>query len=138
MKTIRPKPNDRWEQFEKAVREGWFPDNVRVILSKQWLGGELWHNMFAARACMLEYALELEAKIRDGGLASEKKAAFILAFGGAGFAGVRTVLRTSSPSTAAARIVRTIRWPRLKRLWCKFEVEQYSVGLARSIEKDPC
>jgi len=23
-------------------------------------------------------------------------------------------------------------------LWCKFEVEQYSVGLARSIEKDPC
>jgi len=25
-----------------------------------------------------------------------------------------------------------------KRLWCKFEVEQYSVGLARSIEKDPC
>jgi hypothetical protein len=26
----------------------------------------------------------------------------------------------------------------LKGLWCKFEVEQYSVGLARSIEKDPC
>ena len=82
--TMFTKPKDRWDQFEKALNNGWFPENVRVTLSKGWLGGELWHNMFAARARMLEYALELEAKITDCKLA-EDNTSFILALCGDGF-----------------------------------------------------
>jgi hypothetical protein len=85
VKTIKPKPRDRWDQFEKAKKEGWFPENVQVILSKPWLGGELWHNMFTARARMLEYALELEAKIRDFKVIEDENTLSILAFCGEGF-----------------------------------------------------
>ena len=84
VKAIQPKPTDRWDQFERAVREGWFPENVRVLLCEEGLGGELWHNMFAARGRMLEYVLELEAKIRDCEIANENTI-FILAFCGTGF-----------------------------------------------------
>ena len=84
VKTIQPEPKDRWDQFEKALKQGWFPENVNVILSKGGLGGELWHNMFAARCRMLEYTLELEAKIRAGKLADDKTI-FILALCGEGF-----------------------------------------------------
>jgi hypothetical protein len=85
VKTIKPKPTDRWDHFEKAKKEGWFPENVQVILSKPWLGGELWHNMFTARARMLEYALELEAKIRDCTLVEDDNTFFIIVFCGDGF-----------------------------------------------------
>jgi hypothetical protein len=84
VKTIQPETKDRWDQFEKARKQGWFPENVNVILSKGGLGGELWHNMFAARSRMLEYTLELEAKIRDGKLADDRTI-FILALCGEGF-----------------------------------------------------
>jgi hypothetical protein len=84
VKTIKPKPTDRWEQFEKAKKDGWFPGNVNVMLSKTWMGGELWHSMFAARARMLEYTLELEEKIAGGKLAAAN-AFFILALCGDGF-----------------------------------------------------
>ena len=83
-KTIKPTPRDRWEQYERAVKEGWFPDNVQVLLSNEWLGGELWHNMFAARSRMLEYTVELEQKIADAGLAGDDTA-FVLALCGEGF-----------------------------------------------------
>jgi hypothetical protein len=85
VKTIRPRVNDRWDQFEKAREEDWFPANVQVGLSEHWLGGELWHNMFAARSRMLEYALQLEAKIRDCALGEARENFFILMFGGEGF-----------------------------------------------------
>ena len=84
VKTIKPKPRDRWDQFQKARNKGWFPENVQVMLSKEWLGGELWHNIFAARSRMLEYTLELEAKIRDCQLAGDNTF-FILALCGEGF-----------------------------------------------------
>ena len=84
VKTIKPKPKDRWDQFEKAFNERWFPENVCVGLSKDWLGGELWHNMFAVRARMLEYTLELEAKIRDCKPVDDNTF-FILALCGNGF-----------------------------------------------------
>lgn len=84
VKTIKPAPKDRWEQFEKASKNGWLPENVNIILSKRWLGGELWHNKFAARSRMLEYSLELEQKIHEYKLSAEK-AAFILALCGEGF-----------------------------------------------------
>jgi hypothetical protein len=85
VKTISPRVNDRWDQFEKAQKEGWFPANVHVTLFQTLLGGELWHNMFAARARMLEYALHLEAKIRDCALGDARESFFTLVFGGEGF-----------------------------------------------------
>jgi hypothetical protein len=62
VKTIKPEPRDRWEQYERAVKEKWFPENIQFILEREWLGGELWHAAFASRARFLEYALELEGK----------------------------------------------------------------------------
>jgi hypothetical protein len=84
VKTIKPLAKDRWDQFERAQGEGWFPPNVSVALSKEWLGGELWHNMFAARGRMLEYSLELEQKIEEAKL-SRGDSLFVLALCGEGF-----------------------------------------------------
>jgi len=84
VKTIKPQDKDRWDQYEKALKEGWFPKNVKVLLSKDWLGGDLWHYQFASRSRMLEYTLELEQKISECKLASEKTR-FVLALCGDGF-----------------------------------------------------
>ncbi|HZT36499.1 MAG TPA: hypothetical protein VFA28_01275 [Bryobacteraceae bacterium] len=84
VKTIKPKPLDRWREYMLACERGWFPQNVRVTLSEEYLGGELWHMMVAARSRMLEYALELEAKIRDCELSGDNTF-FILALCGNGF-----------------------------------------------------
>ena len=84
VKTIKPEPKDRWDQFERALKEGWLPNNIVVALSKEWLGGEIWHQMFASRARMLEYTLELEVKIRDCGLKNQDNVLFILALCGNG------------------------------------------------------
>lgn len=84
VKTIKPVPKDRWEQFERAHKERWFPNNVQLLFSKEWLGGELWHNTFAARGRMLEYALELEQKIADCKLQADKTY-FVLMLCGEGF-----------------------------------------------------
>ena len=66
------------------MKEGWFPENVNVLLSKDWLGGKLWHYKFASRGRMLEYTLELEQKIIECRLASENTR-FVLALCGEGF-----------------------------------------------------
>lgn len=84
VKTIKPVAKDRWEQFERACKEGWLPDNVKLLFSKEWLGGELWHNTFAARGRMLEYALELEQKIAECKLQAENTF-FVLMLCGEGF-----------------------------------------------------
>jgi hypothetical protein len=84
VKTIKPVPTDRWEQFERARKEEWFPEKVELLFSKEWLGGELWHNTFAARGRMLEYTLELEQKIAECKLQMEKTF-FVLLLCGEGF-----------------------------------------------------
>ena len=84
VKTIKPQAADRWDQFEKAMNEGWIADNVQVVIAEEWLGGEIWHAWFAARARMLEYTLELEQKIAEGNLAGENTL-FVLALCGDGF-----------------------------------------------------
>ncbi|MBZ2187463.1 MAG: hypothetical protein K7J46_22405 [Bryobacter sp.] len=84
VKTIRPAAIDRWEQYETAQQQEWLPDNGNVILFKEWLGGELWHSMLAARGRMLEYALELETKIAESKL-SAANTFFVMAFCGEGF-----------------------------------------------------
>jgi hypothetical protein len=84
VKTIKPEDTDRWNQFERARTEGWFPGNVIVGISQQWLGGEIWHAWFAARGRMLEYSLELEQKIAEAGLQADD-AIFVLALCSDGF-----------------------------------------------------
>ncbi len=84
VKTIKPQAADRWDQFEKAMNEGWIADNVHVVIAEEWLGGEIWHAWFAARARMLEYTLELEQKIADGHLAGGNTL-FVLALCSDGF-----------------------------------------------------
>lgn len=84
VKTIKPKAVDRWNQYERALKEDWFPENVRVTLAKDWLGGEIWHGMFTARARMLEHTLALESKMREGELQNEN-ACFVLMLCGDGF-----------------------------------------------------
>jgi hypothetical protein len=70
VKTIAPRSRDRWDQYAKGQEEGWLPDHATVTLLKEWLGGELWHNMVAARSRMLEYTLELEDKVQAADLAA--------------------------------------------------------------------
>lgn len=84
VKTIKPEDTDRWDQFERAKAEGWFPDNIIVGISEQWLGGEIWHSWFAARGRMLEYSLELEEKIAAAGPAVDNVTT-VLALCGDGF-----------------------------------------------------
>jgi hypothetical protein len=84
VKTIQPQAADRWDQFEKAMKEGWIADNVHVVIAEEWLGGEIWHAWFAARARMLEYTLELEQKIADSNLAGGNTL-FVLALCSNGF-----------------------------------------------------
>ena len=79
VKTIKPEPKDKWEQFERAREDDLIPENVIVGLFKEWMGGEIWHGWFAARGRMLEYTLELEQKIREAGLNKQTNTAFCLA-----------------------------------------------------------
>lgn len=83
VKTIHPVPTDRWDQYERAMEEGWL-GNVNYDLQKHAGGGELWHDAFASRSRMLEYTLELEQKIAEANLAPSTSQ-FVLALCGTGF-----------------------------------------------------
>jgi hypothetical protein len=106
VKTIQPERIDRWKKLEELRARGGFPPNVGLTLSWKDLpeesrrqneqlveeaqaggvrdiGGEIWHEMFAARGKMLQYALELEGKIRECGL-STSGAQFVLVLCGDG------------------------------------------------------
>ncbi len=91
VKTISPTDRDRWDQYQRASDEGLFPENARLTLTKNRLGGELWHDLFASRSRMLEYALEFEAKIREGNLVKDRTY-FVLALCGDGFAWRQSLL----------------------------------------------
>lgn len=84
VKTIKPLPTDRWDQYERAMKEGWFSKDVAFMVEREWLGGELWHDAFAARGRMLEYTLELEQKIAQAQLAMNGNVS-VLALCGEGF-----------------------------------------------------
>ena len=84
VKTIRPTSQDDWERFERVVESGYIPRNVRVTLDQDWLGGELFHNMYAARSKMLQYSLETEGKITSC-LSSARDDTTLLAFFSDGF-----------------------------------------------------
>ena len=84
VKTIRPKSTDRWDKYEQAMNEKWFPPGVVVDLAQYALGGEIWHDMTAARGRILQYTLELEKKIAECSPATTN-ARFILALCSDGF-----------------------------------------------------
>lgn len=84
IKTIKPAPEDRWKQYQKAQDQKWFPQNVQFILEEDGLGGELWHAAFSSRAKFLDYALELEGKAAVAGL-DAKGTRCILMLCGEGF-----------------------------------------------------
>jgi hypothetical protein len=85
VKTIHPELKDRWEQYEHVIQSGQVTDNVTIHFERQWMGGELWHNKFSARAKMLEHALELEDRITAAGLTASRDG-FVLALFSDGFA----------------------------------------------------
>lgn len=84
VKTICPLPQDDWSKYERAVRDGLFPDDAFVHFEKDWLGGELWHNRFAARSKMLGYAIQLEDTLQQCAY-SVVNSNVVLAFCGNGF-----------------------------------------------------
>lgn len=71
VKTIYPITQDDWDKYMRSVNNSMFPDRVNVTLFQNGLGGETWHNWFAARSKMLEYSLELEEKITNNKQSNE-------------------------------------------------------------------
>src|SRR6266851_3455249 len=47
VKAVRPRLRDRWDQFERVTRDGLIPENVNIVLTRDWMGGELWHGSYA-------------------------------------------------------------------------------------------
>ncbi len=84
VKSIVPRAIDKWEQFEQAQRDDWIPPSAGILLDKDLLGGELWHYGVAARSKMLEYTIELEAKLEHA-VRSDPSARFSLALCSMGF-----------------------------------------------------
>src|SRR5438094_8202175 len=68
VKTIAPKSVDRWEQYQWAHDARLLGDPPMLGLSREGLGGEIWHANVAARARMLEHTVELEDKLSLAGL----------------------------------------------------------------------
>ena len=67
VKTIQPAAQDDSEKLAKLKRRGRFPQRVEVYYGGN-IGGELFHASYAARAKMLDYALETEEKIEALGI----------------------------------------------------------------------
>ena len=63
VKTIHPTTQDDWEKYQCALKKQRFPKDTHLILDNEWLGGELYHNAYASRTKMMDYALDLEKKI---------------------------------------------------------------------------
>lgn len=80
VKTIHPDPIDSWDQYERLQREGRFPDNASLVLDKSWLGGQLFHKYFAARAKLLSYTADTEQKVAACFTASDKLRVFLVFF----------------------------------------------------------
>lgn len=85
VKTIHPELRDRWDQYQRVVQAGHVTDNVTIHFEREWMGGELWHQKFAARVKMREHSRELEDRIATGGVDSPNHG-FVLALFSDGFA----------------------------------------------------
>jgi hypothetical protein len=63
VKTIHPMSKNDWKKYQEALEKERFPKDTLLILSEEWLGGELYHNAYASRSKMMDYTLEMEQKI---------------------------------------------------------------------------
>lgn len=85
VKTVRPRTVDTDETWQKFVqRKKHHPQNVNVIVEKDWMGGAIYGNMFASRAHFLEYARDFETRL--GAAKAVKPGPGVLVFCGTGFA----------------------------------------------------
>lgn len=64
VKTVQPTEKDCWVKYEEFQEKELFTSGTRLVLDKDGMGGQIAHERFASRARFLEYALELEGKIR--------------------------------------------------------------------------
>lgn len=65
VKTIHPIPQDDWQKYEEHKKNERFPSNVEVVIEERCLGGQIYHDAYAARVKMAEYAVETETKIEE-------------------------------------------------------------------------
>jgi hypothetical protein len=64
VKTVRPRAadtNDAWEKF--LARRRRHPQNVQLILDRDWMGGAIYGNLFASRSHFLEYTIDFEERL---------------------------------------------------------------------------
>ncbi|NOZ83901.1 MAG: hypothetical protein GXP60_03690 [Epsilonproteobacteria bacterium] len=80
VKTIHPRSQDDWDRYQDAIKNRRFPRNTQLILDNEWLGGELYHNAYAARSKMLDYASDMEDKIKSCLSTVEEKITFLVLF----------------------------------------------------------
>ena len=80
VKTIHPMTQDDWDKYQSALKNKRFPKNTHLILENEWLGGELYHDAYAARSKMLDYALIVEDKIEACLSNSVEKITFLTLF----------------------------------------------------------
>ncbi len=80
VKTIHPMNQDDWDKYQAALKNRRFPKNTHLILDNEWLGGELYHNSYAARCKMLDYTLITEDKIEKCLNKKTEKGTFLVLF----------------------------------------------------------
>jgi ribosomal protein L30 len=85
VKTVRPRTADTEDAWEKFLeREKHHPENVNVILQKDWMGGAIYGNLFASRSHFLDYTREFETRLAAA--KAIKPGPGVLVFCGTGFA----------------------------------------------------
>lgn len=105
VKTIKPEDTDRWDQFQKAMNEGWIADNVQVAISQQWLGGETgMGGLQREPGCWSTRSNWNQRLLRGSWLGRIRSSCSRSA--ATGSAGSKTVWRISSASTTAAYTAR--------------------------------
>jgi len=80
VKTVHPEAGDGWALYERATAQGWLRG---LNLDPGFMGPEIAHEKFAARARFVEHTVALEAKIR--GMADRDGCYFRMVFCGDGF-----------------------------------------------------
>jgi hypothetical protein len=80
VKTIHPMSQDDWDKYQSALKKRRFPNNTHLILDNEWLGGELYHNSYAARGKMLDYTIITEDKIEQCLKKKNEKITFLVLF----------------------------------------------------------
>lgn len=83
VKTIHPEGLDKWDSYERAKDSGWFTPNTHLVLDKEGMGGQIYHEHLASRQKFIDYTLELEGKIQP--LSNRDRTYFRLIFCGDGF-----------------------------------------------------